>query len=181
MHLKSMPQMHQSQGAKVGQCVELSSEGCGSPLSCALLFFFSLIHTAVHTQSGHSRCWELWAFKVKAVIFQANYLSYCRRPHCHIKRQTLSLAKPVSKFGLNSPLPPCFNNIFKQEWAKKRSLACTLVASLITTEQAGGVTLMPRHRRTDRGSRFPWAVVKPPGQNTIDLELRGAGLIMHTL
>lgn len=43
MHLKSMPQMHQSQGTKVGQCVELSSES-DSTLRCAF-FFFSLVFT----------------------------------------------------------------------------------------------------------------------------------------
>ncbi len=56
MYLKSMPQMHQSQGAKVGQCVELSSEGCDSPLSCALLFlsFVHTVHTHTHNQDIHT-------------------------------------------------------------------------------------------------------------------------------
>lgn len=36
--------MHQSQGAKVGQCAELSGEGCDSPLSRAPIVF-SLEHT----------------------------------------------------------------------------------------------------------------------------------------
>lgn len=38
MHLKCTIRLQRSQGAKVGQCVEPSCEGCDSPLSCAYPF-----------------------------------------------------------------------------------------------------------------------------------------------
>lgn len=78
MRLKSMPQMRQSQRAKVGQCVEVCTEGCDSPLSCAAVPF-SLVHST-HTYHSHR----------PSLNSKANYPSTIQiyhRPLYHMKRK----------------------------------------------------------------------------------------------
>lgn len=79
VHLKCTIQLQQSQGAKVGQCVEPSCEGCDSPLSCSF-------PRTPDRQRLH--CWELLRpceVGVSPVFFQLNKLSYCYRAPCIFK------------------------------------------------------------------------------------------------
>lgn len=89
MHLKCTTQLQQSQGAKVGQCVEPSCEGCDSPLSCA---FPS--NGGRTPDRGHLHCWERRPFQagLSPLFLQLNKLPYCWRgpyecPHELLKKQ----------------------------------------------------------------------------------------------